>query len=829
MQHTLRLLRAAFGLALLVVLLPFASRAQTSGGVTGTLLDQTSGQPLPFANVVLLQRQDSSFVAGAQTAENGAFRLEKVPAGGYLLRASVLGYKPLRQRVVVQGSVVALGALRLASTATALRGVTVQGEKAAVVDNLDKKVINVSKDLTSVGGTAVNVLQNVPSVNVDQNGGVTLRGTSNVTIYIDGKPSGAAGGGRNVNLDQIPASSIESVEVITNPSARYDAEGSGGIINIVLKKQKQDGFNGQAGANAGTGDKYNTSLSLNRRQGKFNYFGSYDFRQDRFWSRNTTLQTSVAGGVRNVTDQISRQRQQPSSHAVRVGFDYSLTPEQTISVTVQPRLNHRLAPEDLVTNLTSYARSAKTGRDTTLYATLLGRNVVESNVRSADFTLDYRRTWAGQKRRELTASAVYSPVGGDQTLLQRQNEDAPNRLVQQQLITFQLPQASAQLDYVHPVGEKGRVDTGLKTTYRGTDGTYDFLVQPADRAEYQRDEARSNHYRYRDYVQAGYATYQNEKGKFSYQAGLRIEQTSTRGILLNTSQEFSRDYFNFFPSVTLAQNLPADQRLQLSYSRRINRPDISVLLPFANYSDPRNYRVGNVRLRPENINVLELGHQKSWGPATLSTTAFFRQTLNQVQRIREVDAEASDLNSNLVVTRTTFVNARHNTTYGLELSLNQPLTKWWRLTATGSGYRNIVSAVTGTEADNRNVAYTARLNTTITPVKKLDVQLTGNYRSANVTVQGRIAPVYFVDAALKKDVLQDRGSITLRVSDVFNTQQFVVDAYNQGLESTFRFKRESRIAFLGFTYRFGNDQPAPPRPRRRDQPSGTTTGGDLGG
>ncbi|WP_400191255.1 TonB-dependent receptor domain-containing protein [Hymenobacter sp. B81] len=813
-------LRPQLGAGLLVACLSLPAAAQTAGSVSGTLLDHATRQPLPFASVVLLRAQDSTLVTGAQTSEAGAFRLEKVPPGNYLLRATVLGYQPLRRRLsVAESQPLGLGNVALMPATTQLKGVTVTGEKAPVVDNLDKRVINVAKDLTSVGGTATNVLQNVPSVSVDQNGQVSLRGTGNVTIYIDGKPSGAAGGGRAVNLDQIPASQIESVEVMTNPSARYDAEGAGGIINIVLKKQKQDGFNGSVAANVGTGDKYTGSLGLNRRQGRVNVFGNYDFRFDQRWGRNDSRQLNQVEGEQIVTEQVSRNGQRSQTHTLRAGLDWNISPQHTLTVTAQPNLNTNSLPDALTTDIRRGSTLRRFGAD----------NGIRSEFGSADFSADYRRTWDGQKRRELTANVVYSPVRGEQVLSQNQNVGLPDELVQRQVIDFQLTQSSTQLDYTHPFGEKARLDAGLKTTFRRSGGSYDFERAASGTAVYARIDSLSNNYRFDEYVQAGYATYQGEAGKLSYQGGLRTEHTTMRGLLRTTGLGFARRYLNLFPSATLAYQLSADQRLQLSFARRLNRPDAPLLLPFTNYSDPRNYRVGNTRLRPEYINALELGHQQSWGAATLSTTAFFRQTTGQIQRYRSVDTTLTRLNADgLVITRTSFVNVGQNSAYGLELSFNQPLTKWWRLNVNGSGFRNVVASTIGSTRFNRNYAYTARLNTTFTPLKKLDVQLTANYRSPNVTSQGRIDELYFVDLALKKDVLNDRGSLTLRVSDVFDTNRLRAQAYGEDLALDFRFKRESRVALLGFIYRFGNDQ-APARPRRRGEqaPANGAPGADF--
>jgi outer membrane cobalamin receptor len=282
------------GLLALLVLLgaPKVALAQT-GAVRGTLLDATTGQPIPFASIVLLHLPDSTAAADAQTTEAGVFALEKLRPGSYVLCANVLGYRVGRREVSLTTAalVAQLGSLRLRPAATQLTEVVVQGERPPVSTDLDKRVVNVAKDLTAVGGTATDVLQNVPSVAVDQTGAISLRGKTGVTIFIDGKPSGAAGGGGT--LDQIPASSIDRIEVITNPSARYDAAGSAGIINIILKKNQRDGLNGVASAGVGTRNKYNTSLTLNYRRGKLNVFGSYDYRYDQRFTQGSLEQTTT--------------------------------------------------------------------------------------------------------------------------------------------------------------------------------------------------------------------------------------------------------------------------------------------------------------------------------------------------------------------------------------------------------------------------------------------------------------------------------------------------------------------------------------------------------
>ncbi|GAB3657441.1 TonB-dependent receptor [Hymenobacter agri] len=799
--------RARWSLWLLLLLATsMGARAQTTGRIDGTLLDAATQQPLPFAGVVLLRASDSTFVTGAQSLESGAFTLEKIPLGNYVLKVSVVGYRAGRRAVSLTSAApeLHLGPLRLRTAATKLAEVVVKGQRAIVTDNLDKKVVDVTKDLAATGGTAVDALQNVPSVTVDQNGAVSLRGSTNVRILVDGKPTG-------VTLDQLPASSIQNIEVVTNPSSRYDAEGSAGIINIVLKKERQDGLNGQASATAGTGDKYNTSLSLNYHHGKLNAFGSYDWRDDRRTGYGSVRQRSETAAGPVVLNQDRTGVFRGISHAVRLGLDYAFTPDQTLTLTVQPRYNsqdNREAITSTQTNLSTGDRPSL--GNTTRYNTNAGY------ARQADFSLDYRRLWPEQKGRELTASAIYTPVlsniGVNSTVDYR---DQPTGFQQQQFDTH-YDLFTAQLDYVRPVGEKGRYELGAKSISRRSDDDYQFFSQPA--LAYN----PSNRFIYHELIQSAYGTYANAAGAFTYQLGLRLEQTNTRGDLMATAPvepSFTRSYFSLFPSAVLAYDVSKEHRVQLSYSRRIQRPSADELNSFPDRSDPLNLRAGNSGLRPEFVHSVELGDQHFFGAGgSVSGTAFYRFEQNTITNIR--DPFFFDAVTNSVVTNTTRLNVGQETNYGLEAVVSAPLTSIWKVSLNASAFRRIIqgSAPTNVDFNTSNVVYTSRLNTTLTPVKQLDVQLSANYRSPVVSAQGQRLTQFNADFAAKYSVLKDKGSITLRAADIFNTLQFNFNAAGAGFESVTRNKRESRIVYLGFSYRFGSGSTVP-RPKRKEEPA----------
>ncbi|RAK69680.1 outer membrane beta-barrel family protein [Hymenobacter edaphi] len=801
---------------------PLAVQAQTTGSISGTLLDGSNQQPLPFANVVLFRAQDSALVTGAQTGETGRFRLEKVAAGTYTLRATVLGYQALRRPVTVGPTgTLDLGSVALQPTTTQLKGVTVTGERAAVQDNLDKKVINVEKDLTSVGGTAVNVLQNVPSVAVSADGTVSMRGSSNITILIDGKPSGAANGGGGNRLEQIPASSIEKVEVVTNPSARYDAAGAGGVINIILKKQKKDGWNGQAALTLGTQDKYNGSLSLNRRAGKLNYFASADGRDMIFRSRSTTDQDAYLLGERVTTFQRGTNVRHNRNYGGRLGFDLTLPANQSLTVAVQPNFNRGLNAGTQAATITNAEGTRQINSEFTS----------RENVDNTDASADYRRTWEAHKGRELTASTTYTYLHADVVVGQRNTEgSATTDLLQwKQQFLVNLHGVAGQVDYVHPLGEKTRIDAGLKGQFQTNSGTGDFLQQRPD-GGFDRVAPRSYAYDFSEYTQAGYATYQHEMGPWSVQGGLRAEYTNTSGEVENGRGPFRLEYLNVFPSGTLVRNIKAhDQRLQLSYSRRLNRPNFMQLLAFPLWQDQRSYRIGDPTLRPEYINALELGHQLTLGQANVTSTLFVRQTTNAIQRLTAIDSMASRLYGNgALITAQYADNFGKAYSYGAEMSINQPLAKWWRLTANGSLFQTSVTAATGNESSRRTVSGTARVMNSFTPTPKLDVQLTGNYRAAVLTSQGRFAPQGSIDLALRQRLFNDRAALTLRVSDLFNTlrnrsESFVQTPETQYAATSYN-KWESRVGYLGFSWFLGNTKPSK---KIDNQPQGG--GGGFGG
>jgi outer membrane receptor protein involved in Fe transport len=797
----------------LVVGLPSQLLAQGLGEVSGTLLNQRTRQPLSFANVLLLRLPDSTLIKSTQTAENGTFTLTNLALGRYAVRAEALGYPPARRAATLAAAAPAarLGEWLVAPAAVQLGDVVVQGEKAAMVNELGKTVLNVGKDLASAGGTAADVLQKVPSVTVDNNGQVSLRGNSSVTLYLDGKPAPP-----NLRLDQLPASRLETIEVITNPGAQYAAQGTGGIINLVQRKQDQPGWNGDALATVGTRDKYTAALNGNRRVGKFNFSGTVDGLSNRFQGSSALQQVATVEGRTTRTDQVGASTRLQTNYSLRLGVDYALSNEQRISLTAQHYAEGFHTTQDFATRLAQGPTPA---------FLLRNQNTEADNLYGSRFSSTYRRTWAAAPGRELTASASYYLDGGTVTTQQRVLDGPASyaRNARQQLLDVTIWMPSVQVDYVHPLDKQRRWEAGIKTDALLTPGTSDYAVQAIPGGDFVRRDTGSYRYTYRQLIPQAYGSYRHKAEGWEYQAGLRVEFTGLAAQVLPTGSASQR-IFNLFPSATVARTLPHDQRLQLSYSRRVNRPNFLQLIPLPFYSDARNYVVGTVDLRPEYGHVAELGHQLTWRATTLTTTLFGRFASQSIQSLRTIDTLATRRSGQPdFITRTSYANFGRTASYGLELSLTQTVAKWWKLTANGSYYRNQVASYSG-EGTRANFTGTAYVLNQFSPTKTLAVQLSGDYRAPLVVPQGRLLAVYGVDVALRQRLFHDRAALTLRVSDIFNTRRQYTQLAAEGLATDLQTKYETRVGYLGLAWFLGAKKPDG---AIENQPRGDT--GGMGG
>ncbi len=765
------------------------------GSISGSVVDKLTLQPVEYANLVLFRIKDSTMISGAITNQKGIFRMDKVPYGKYYLMVSFIGYSSLKIPEVFvnpKDPERNLGQIKFEPSASNLKEVNITAEKRMMEYTLDKKVVNVDKNLVSSGGSAVDVMQNIPAVTVDIDGNVSLRGSTNVTILVDGRPSNLSGMSRQAILDQIPASSIESIEIITNPSAKYNPDGMSGIINIVLKKKTAQGLNGLVSASAGTSNRYNSSVNLNYSTSKVNIFGSWDGRWNQGKGYGNTFRTTTINDTNSFNYQHYDMKRDMTNNNFKLGFDWYVNPRNTITLSGLINSGNNTSKQ----TINSYTNDYKFIKKDEFNQI----NDEDEEDNSKTINLGYKKTFV-QKKREFTADFSYSSSDNfensdikNYTQISDYIPFTGNQYKQYQYDNGKNYNGSAIINYVHPINEKTRIETGFQGIYRKIDNdfkldNYDYLTN-----KYINDSALNNHFIYNENISAVYGTFSKEWDKVSIQLGVRLEQAFTKADQITQTQSFENNYFSIYPTLHISKKLPFKQEMQFSYSRRVNRPSIHDLNPFKDYSNPLMVRYGNPYLKPEYINSFEVGHSKFWNKSSFYTSVYYRQINDVIKRISYIDTAGINYLTN--------ENLSKGTSYGVDFILEQELAKWWRINANFSYFRTLIegNSVDGNISTD-NYSWTSKLNSTMTILKNLNIQISANYRAPIITPQGKMYETYSVDFAAKKDFFKDKFSVSFRVSDIFNTQKFDLDAYGKGFYSTLNRKRLSQVAYLTLSYK----------------------------
>lgn len=780
--------------------------AQDLPRVYGKIIDSTANTPLSFSSIALLT-PDKKPVQGMQADANGNFDFKQVKPGSYFLRIGFVGYrtKEIPGIVVKANNNLNLNAIKLSqSGATALKEVVIEGSVPGMVVGIDRKVFNVDQSLISQGGSVTELLSDIPSVSVDADGGVSLRGSSSVRILIDGKPSAMAGSDITQVLQSLPSNSVQRVEVITNPSSKYDAEGQSGIINIVLKKNLKTGLNGSVTASAGLYRNYNTGIALNYRDSSYNFYGNYDFRKFRRLSEGYS-DTRYFDGNGLISNNNEGDRS-GLGHSAKLGMDYYLNQTTTIGISGNVSIRDNQRNEDLFyryENLPNLnGTSNRASRQT-------------ENDFGYDLNLDFRKEFK-RPGEELTFNGAYG----------RNKEDGVNTFDQ----TFSNPLSPAdrqindtyergdninlQLDYVLPINDNSKFEAGYRTTIEKDDESQISRRFDPNSNTFQPDYNVSNNFTLEEIVHALYFNYQNKLSKtLGYQFGLRAEQaylnTITESVDPNISDEerFTPgrlDYFRLYPSIFLTQSFNNDQQLQLSYTRRVNRPNGWQVNPFINISDPLNIRQGNPNLRPEDIHSFELGYTRNISKTTLTSSVYYRQVNDVIQSITQ-RIEGSN-----AATISEWRNISKNQSTGFEFISKSDIGKAIDLTGNLNIFYN---RFLGSEEFNLpardGINWDANLSAEIQIVKNFTAQIRGNYNAPRVLAQGRSIANFVTDAALRWSILNNKGSLLLNVRDVFNQRRFGGYTETAEFRRDFSDRRSLRMAMLTFSYRFGNQDRSP--------------------
>lgn len=788
---------------------------QGEAQVLGKLLDDQTGKPVEYASVALLN-PDSTILTGMLSKPNGDFDFRQLKPGKYILKIYFIGYQTHFQAVSVKRST-DVGNIKLKTTATALKGVEVVGEKPAFTMEIDKRVFNVDKNLASIGGTATDVLRQVPSVNVDIDGNVSVRNGS-PTIFIDGRPS-------TLTLDQIPADAIASVEVVTNPSAKYDAEGMSGILNIVLKKNRRAGINGLVTAGISTTGSTNAGVDLNVRQGKINVFANYNLRDRKSPMKSNLFRKNISDDTTTYMDQYQDGDFGRKFQSGRIGFDWFIDNRNTIT------LSQGIVGGDFdnMNEQTIYELDIHQNR--VRYAT--GNNDSKRSFRNYTTQLGYKRTFA-KEGRELTADFTYNRANSknrDDYNLQYYNmQNEPiNTPIQPELryangdgnTTY----FTGQIDFVNPISETSKLEAGLRTNSRTFNNILSTYGRDFDSGAFLYDTALSNDYHYTEQINAAYVSYTGAFGNFGFQTGMRAEQSFYSGELRNIKDaNYKIDYpISLFPSVFLTQKFKGDHELQLNYSRRIRRPWFRDLLPNIEYNAQSANR-GNPALKPEFTNSFELSYLKDFARKhSVLASVYYRNTPNAITDFFVDTVLNLDGQERKVVLEYP-INASVRNSYGLEVTMRNQLTKDWDVTT------NVNFAQTKIDADdlsNSGFVWFGKINSNTKLPWNLTLQVTGEYESKRIEPQGEDAPEYQIDLAVKKDFFEKKNfSVSLGLNDIFNWDRDLSYTRTTFSESERYRKRVSRELRLNVSWRFGKMDTNIFKRKRGSEGEGGDMGGD---
>lgn len=750
-----------------------------NGTVKGVVTDANSGLSMGLASVQVFKEGTKEPIGGGLTRENGKFEF-KVPMGSLSVIIEFLGYKQFQKKVLITAasSTADLGNIRLEPTERTLQEVVVQAEKSFMQLSLDKKIFNVGKDLANAGGSASNILQNIPSVSVDAEGNVKLRGSDNVRILVDGKPSGLVSIKGGSGLQNLQASLVERVEIITNPSARYEAEGMAGIINIVLKKDRRQGFNGSVELITGNPDNFGLATNLNYRKKNINFFLNYGVVYRKQPAKGELTQTLFGKDTTFYFRQNDNVNFVGYNNNIRGGLDYFFSEKSILTAAYLYRRSqgNRLRNflyNDYLFNLNNKVGYVKRTQD---------EDETEPNT---EVTLNYKRSFA-QKGHELTGEIKYLDYWENSDQLYTQfgfnpdGSDNPARTLLQTSVNDEYErQWLFQLDYTKPLGKEGKFETGLRSSFRNM--VNDYIVQQKNTSGgFDPLPGLDNVFVYDENIHGVYGIVGNKTGELQYQAGVRAEWTDVTTTLRETNQKNPRDYVNLFPSVHVTYSLPQENGLQVSYSKRVRRPFYNDLSPYATFSDSRNFNAGNPDLDPEFSNVFELGHIKSFDKGSFTSSIYYRSTTGKIDRIRRVDEKGNAI--------TRVENLLGEKAYGIEFTSGYSVFKWWKMDFNFNFFHaNVDGSNILPLYKTATYSWFARQTSRFTPKKGMDIQWRMNYEAPQKLVQGRRKGIFYADLSFSKDVFKEKGSLNLNILDVFHTRKmrytvagpnFLTEAYS---------------------------------------------------
>ena len=785
--------------------------------ITGKIIDSNTKEPLEYATVIL-NNQETKQLSGGITDENGNFNI-KINTGTYDISFEFISFKTIKISNKIINSSINFGTIKLSEDADELDEIVIIAEKSTVEIRLDKRIYNVGKDMTVRGGSASDVLDNVPSVDVDVEGNVSLRGNENVRILIDGKPSALVGLSGTDALRQLPADAIERVEVVTSPSARYDAEGTAGILNIILRKGVATGLNGSLNATIGDPTQYRIASNINFRTKKVNLFTNLGYRNSsgpgNFLTNLSTFENESINSLRIEDRNFERNR---NGYNINVGLEYFLSKESSITGTYffrdsdNKNLSNNIIRVFDINDILEFSDTRIQDEDeidtTSQFALNYTNNINSSGHK---LTIDFQYS----ESEEIEKAFINDSLAEENNIT---TEDSKNTLIQS--------------DYVLPIGENTQFEIGYRGEFQ--DLTSDFLVTRTPTLDFD----PSNNLVFKQNVNAIYSQFGSKLNKFSYLLGLRTEITDVKVRLINTNEKFDYKYTELFPTINVGFERTEDQSFTIGYSRRLRRPRFWYLNPFESRSSQNVIYKGNPALIPTFTNSFDLGFLQKIGKLTLNSSIYFQHSINAIQRVSRDEIRFID-GVNQVITIREPINLASEDRFGFELTTNYNPSKKVRLSGSFNVFQQeskglyaynkfIIDEISGDiiatpeiqDLGNTNNSWFTRFNATFSLPWEIQMQNRLSYRGPRKTVQSESDGIFSANIALSKDVFKEKGSLVLNVSDVFNSRKRKSTNYNPNKENPTSISYQEsqwrvRQVSLNFTYRFNQK-----KKQQRDRRSG---------
>jgi len=762
--------------------------------VSGKVIDLETKQALEYATVIFTPLNGKR-ITGGITDENGNFEIP-VAKGSYDVSFEFISFKSKTSKNKVFNEDTNLGTIYLEINAETLDEVEIIAEKSTVEIRLDKKIYNVGKDMTVKGGSASDVLDNVPSVSVDVEGNVSLRGNENVRILVNGKPSGLVGLSGTDALRQLPADAIERVEVITSPSARYEAEGTAGILNIILRKGKAIGFNGSISTSIGNPDNFGISTNLNYRTNKANFFTNtgYSYRNAPGNSFSDVTYFDDFGNISSFRKEVIEYDRERKGLNTRVGIEYFLTDKSSLTGSVLYRKSNGI---DLATNSIIELGATKNLliSSTRLESESEDDKTIEYNL---NFTKDF--STSGHK---LTLDLQYGKSEEDQFTYITDRDIYPSLLINNpERNSTNETDTELQLkgDYTLPIDENTNFEFGFKIDL--DEMTSDYLVEDFIDDEFVNNTNFSNNLNFQQDIFAVYSQYGKKINKFSYLLGLRAETTDRKISLVQNNETFNKKFTELFPTVNLGLEFNDIESITLGYSRRLRRPRHWFLNPFESRTSETYIRKGNINLDPTYTNSFDLGYLKRWNKFTLNTSFYYQHSINNFEMVQTEELRPVNDVETVVIIRTP-VNLSTQDRFGYEFTANYNPFKWWRISnsfnffkATTKGNYNDINY------DSDDITWFTRFTSRVTLPGKIEWQTRGMYRAPYESAQSKREGMVMVNLAFSKDILKDKGTLSLNVSDLLNSRKRKSESFTPNTYTTGEFQWRERQILLNFTYRF---------------------------